>query len=764
MTPRGHQYRCIPLISIHRISIHLLSIQLILIPLICAVCTLPSFAKAQSAEEQLASASALFDTMKYEQAAQTLDAFLAKNGSHPKAGVAAFVLGRCRFQLKQYPAAIAAYTRAIESKDTSIATESQLGLGEAAMQAAKYDTAASALQSALKSPLKPEQAVVVYYWLGEADYNLKRFKEARDAYDHVVNDYPKSELVARALYGSALSASQSDDYEAATQRLRSLIEKYRDSKDRPRAMLLLAQLEQGRKKTQDARRDFEAALNDNGVKQNQELRADAEDGLIQCLLELKDYQKAAPLLEAALARLPTADPQKYRAAQTLGNCRYQTKEYEKAITAYQIASESKEPTVAAQGLYWMGNAQLGASKFADSAKSFHALVERYPKDRLASKAALKAADALAQAKQIKEATVAYQAVVDKFPTSPEATEARQSLASLAGSLADPVQILAAVKNATPSDRNPVLIRVARIYLSQKTIAEATKVLNEALKNNPSPEVGAEANYLLALGYDFDKKSDLAVASLAQALNLAPRATWALNANTRLAELYLNLKQPEKAEKTANSALELKPDGNTEQSIRLTLIQALVEQKKWDEAFNTSQTLLNNSPTPDNAANALYTQAWIREQQNRPQDALPIWERLAKEYPKNEFTAEALLHLGDSQLKAEKYAEAQERYDQLISSFPMSDLIPEARYKRGSALFNAGKTEEALTDFKAVAEDKNAGDLQPEALYWTGVALDKSGKKEEALDRLTSLVNKYPSHARVANAKIRIAALKATLGK
>ena len=116
------------------------------------------------------------------------------------------------------------------------------------------------------------------------------------------------------------------------------------------------------------------------------------------------------------------------------------------------------------------------------------------------------------------------------------------------------------------------------------------------------------------------------------------------------------------------------------------------------------------------------------------------------------------------MKAEKYAEAHEKYTLLITNFPKSEYARDARFKRGSALFNLNKPEEAATDFQAIADDKTSKALQPEALYWAGVALDKAGKKEEALQRLTTLVTQYPTHARVTNAKIRLAALKATVGK
>ncbi len=730
---------------------------------LAGVCLLPTAGRADSPEEQLAAASALYDAHRYDQAAQKLDDFLAQNPKHAKMGLAAFVLGRCRSELKQYPAAISAYSKAVASKDNAVLSQAELGLAEAAMQTNEYDKAANALQDAVKGPLKPEQAAIAWYWLGESDYNLKKYGAARDAYDHVVNEFGKTDLAPGALYGAGVSALQDGKPDDAKLRFRALADKYPRSKERGLALLYIPQIDLSNKNTVSARQGFEALLHDQAALQiTPALRPKAEDGLIQCLLEAKDWEHAAPLLEVAMSRQGQDDPQKYRAAMSLGNARYQLKQYDRALNAYQIAAQSKEDSVAAQGLYWSANAQLALKKPDEAASQFGQLVSRFPKDKLAAKAQLRAGDALADANKPKEATVAYQAVVDKFPQAPEAAQARKNLGDMVGALDDPAQILAAIKNATPEQKNKAMLRVARLYLTAKKTPEAMTVLNDLVKANPTGDIGGEAQYLLGLAYDSQQKSAPAASALAEATRLTPHATWALDADTRLAELYLDLKQPDKAEKAASAALDLKPEEQAGQQIRLTQIQAQLDQKKWDEAFANCQTVLANHPNAETTATALYTQAWVRDKQNKPEDALLLWDKLASEYPKSEYAAEALLRLGDARSKAEKYAEAQDKYSQLLTNFPNNALAPQARFKRGSALFNSGKPEDAAADFQAVADDKTAGAYQSESLYWAGVALDKAGKKDQAIQRLTALVTQYPTHARVPNAKIRLAALKATI--
>src|SRR5881275_3275600 len=104
--------------------------KLALLLMIGAVCAPAAIVRADSPEEQLAAASALFDNQKYKEAAQKLDAFLAANPKHAKAGAAAFALGRARTELGQYDKAVPAYEKAVASKDMAIAPMAELGLGE----------------------------------------------------------------------------------------------------------------------------------------------------------------------------------------------------------------------------------------------------------------------------------------------------------------------------------------------------------------------------------------------------------------------------------------------------------------------------------------------------------------------------------------------------------------------------------------------------------------------------------------------------------
>ena len=721
----------------------------------------PLSAQAETPEEQLAAASALFDAGKYPAAAQKLEAFLLKNPKHPKVPAAAFTLARSRVEQKQFAQAIPAYEKVIGGKDTDLIPLAQLGLGEAALTAQKYDRAAIALEAALKANLQQEQAAFAWYGLGQANLQRKQYARAEEAYLQVTRDYPRSNYAEGAWFGAGLAALRQNKGAAARERFRAIVDRYPQSPDRPQALLMMAQMHLTAKEYPQARAAFERMLRDPSAKNaDAATLADAEDGLIQALLETKDYAAAADRLTAALNRLPADDPQWFRAQLSLGHCHYRRQQYAPALAAYTAAAKSPQKPVAAQGFYWAGNTALALDRPAEAAPQFAKLVARFPQHELASRAQRKAGDAYLAAKQNTEAAGAYRVVLERYPRSPDAAEARKALAELTDSLNDPAQLNAVLKNAAPMERHRGTLRATRLLLESKKTTEALPLLTALLKEKPVPEIAAEGNYLLGVVYESQRKSAPAAVALAEAVRLNPAAEWAGDAQGRLAWLYLDGSQPEAAEKAATAALKRRLEPQPQTQARLALVQAQLDLKKWDAALEGCRQLMAGSPTPETATTVLFTQAWVAEKRGKPEEALPLWERLLQEQPKSAHAAEALLHIGDGRFRAKQLEEARDLYARLLSDFPKSPPGAEARFKLGSALYNLDRPAEAAAEFNAVAIDKSAGSYAPEALYWAGVALEKAGQREEAIQRLSRLVTQYPKSPRIANARIRLAALKA----
>lgn len=683
-------------------------------------------ARAQSADEQLAAASALYDAHKYAEAAKTLDAFLAAHSKSPKAGAAALTLGRCRSLLKQFPQAIPAYEKAVASQDPAVLTLAELGLGEAALRTSQWAKAQAALQAATQQKLTAEQGALAWDWLGQVDYQLNQFGPAEKAYLKVTQNYGGSDYAADAWFGAGLAALKLGHDEDARQRLRTVVDRYAQSPDLAQARLLLAQLDLDAKRYGEARQGFEATLSDGTA--DAETKAAAQTGLISVLLAQGDYGAAASRLQAALAKVGPDDPQRPAMELTLGHSLYRQKQYAPALTAYQSAARSSDKKVAAEATYWAGNSQSALGHTAEAATLFARVGQIDLQSPFASKAKGKAGDLLASSD-------------------------------------DPAQLAAALKTAPAGQRGTIALRLARLQLDKKQYDKAAATLNSYLQGGPAPSgpQSAEAQYLLGLSYDGLNKDAPAAKALAAAVAANPGADWAPDAQTQLAWLSIGLKQPAQAEKAANAALAAKGKPGfspaLEQQARLALVQAQLDQQKWAAALAGCDALMQNNPSPETATTVQYIQASVCEQQKKP-EAPSLWEQFYAAHPDNPYAPEALLHIADAKFAASQYEDARQKYSELLTRYAQSPLAGEARFKLGSALYNLNRFAEAAQEFDRAAANKAARDGVPEALYWAGASYEKAGNKPQAIARLSRLVQDYPASPRVAKAKVRLAALKA----
>ncbi len=719
---------------------------------------------AQSPEEQLAAASALFDAKKYSEASVRLEQFLAANPKHAKVGAAALALARCYAETRQFTRAIPAYEKSIASKDPTVQAPALLGLGEAALQASSYEKAATALDAAVKLPLRADQAPLAWLWLGQAQFQLGRFQASEDAYVRVTQSYPRSEFVDNAWFGAGLSAMRLGKPDAARTRLRTVIDRFKTSPDRSSAQLALGQVELEQKRYQEAKSVLEFLLAEIGTTPAKaEIRVQAEETLVAVLLELEQFDVAAKRLELVLARMLATEPSRPRVNLTLGHCRYRQKLFDPALAAYREAAKSTDDAVGFEGLFWAGNAALALDRGADAAVLFGQAVVRGPKHALAARAQLRQGDALMSARQPEAATAAYRKVVASYPQSPEAADARKALSASVDAFTDPAQLVTALKTTPPADRPRGQLRLARLYFDKKRYVDALMAVTDLLKLTPEPEIAGEGQYVAGLSLEAQGKPAAAITALLDAVRRAPKSGWVAEAQTRLAWLHLDQRQAAQAEKAAAAALTLSPAPDVERQARLAQLQAQLDQEKWDAALENCRLLAAGNPPPETLATILFAQAWAMEKQGKQAEALPLWERLNREHAQSDYAADALLHLGDDRFKAEKWDEAVDRYSQLVQRFPKSPLVGESRFKLGSSHYNAGRHAMAAAEWDRVAVDKSAGDYQPESLYWAGIAHEKAGKKPEAIDRLQRLVTQFPKHARVNAAKLRLAALKAVMG-
>ncbi|NCO96450.1 MAG: tetratricopeptide repeat protein, partial [Armatimonadetes bacterium] len=144
-------------------------------------------------------------------------------------------------------------------------------------------------------------------------------------------------------------------------------------------------------------------------------------------LQRNDYEGAGTVLDELTAKYPR-HPLVPDALLARAHCFYNTKRYDEALPLYQRLAASDNPQLAASAGLWEGNCLLAQGKGPAAVDGLSKLVERLGQQgadgSLLPEAYLRLGDAHAAAESYPEARKAYQAVLDGFPNSKQAPEAR----------------------------------------------------------------------------------------------------------------------------------------------------------------------------------------------------------------------------------------------------------------------------------------------------------------------------------------------------
>ncbi|MGE0080134.1 MAG: tol-pal system protein YbgF [Thiohalomonadaceae bacterium] len=103
----------------------------------------------------------------------------------------------------------------------------------------RYDQAAAAFRQFLKQYPQGRYAHIAQYWLGEASYAQRHFKQAITEYQKLLDNYPRSPKLAEAMLKIGYSYNELGDKAAATRVLNELVKRYPNSTEAGQARNLL---------------------------------------------------------------------------------------------------------------------------------------------------------------------------------------------------------------------------------------------------------------------------------------------------------------------------------------------------------------------------------------------------------------------------------------------------------------------------------------------------------------------------------------------
>ncbi|MEA3366577.1 MAG: tetratricopeptide repeat protein, partial [Planctomycetota bacterium] len=317
-------------------------------------------------------------------AADALERLLAKHADSPLAPEADYNLADLLAEKNADQAAVHYRRVAEKHPDHRLAPYALSGLADLEAKRGKRDEAVAAYGRLAEKYPKSDLAPRALYRKATLLAKAKQPAEARAAYEQVAKQYPDHALASDALLGLGLALEAQKAFEEAAGVFRRLLAGAKDPKTREQATYELAwSLQQAGKQAEAAQAYRQLA---DGFPDSP-LAADAHFHLAEAPYRQKDYAKAVPLYEKALAA---------------GDERLQDKV-----------------------LYRLGWCRWAQKKYPEAAALFDRLVKECPKSGLVPEALLQAGEAYAKAGKPSEAIQRLQALTNaKYKTFEHAAEAR----------------------------------------------------------------------------------------------------------------------------------------------------------------------------------------------------------------------------------------------------------------------------------------------------------------------------------------------------
>lgn len=329
------------------------------------------------------------------------------------------------------------------------APEAVLLLGKARLQTGDLEAALEAFKRAetmTPAPGRPQEA---RFWEAEALFRLKRFADARSAYDDVLRADAAGPVAPEALYGRSWSDVELKRPEAAVAGFRELLSAFPDHALAPSATLQAARTLADQKKTSEAT----ALLTDFKKKfPNSPLVPDAMfwSGYLKAtgsdprsgVADLRAFLSAYPNhAQAAAARkaIEQADTQLTRkTALDQANAAFKQKNWKAAVTHATAATKSDDDSVRSEAWLLIGESELKQKRFAPAAKAFEAVgavseVESSVKFRALAGLGL----AREEQQDWKGALTAYEAVANRSPDTTLRDWARERVTAVKARVAKP---------------------------------------------------------------------------------------------------------------------------------------------------------------------------------------------------------------------------------------------------------------------------------------------------------------------------------------
>jgi TolA-binding protein len=328
--------------------------------------------------------------------------------------------------------------------------------GQLLLKESKGSEAMAALRRVISAKAPDDLSGSATYLLGWADFDAKRFREAAQSWNELVENYPKHPLATDAAYQRGVALKEAGAAADAATALQQFAAAHPESPNAARAKQLaaiclsaqgkaeeatavlaslaidpkagdgvlydLAWAQRAQKKDAQAVETYRRLLKDHP---DSKLVQAARTELAEFLYNGKEYDEAARLLEAVVAADGADAKLRSAAAYRLGWCYQKLGKPDQAAAAFEKCDpkEAADEGVAASALLQAAMAYAETKRFDKAEGSLVRVLKDYPHDSQGAVGLLKLGEVQAELGKYEESARTYATFLEKHPKSEFASRA-----------------------------------------------------------------------------------------------------------------------------------------------------------------------------------------------------------------------------------------------------------------------------------------------------------------------------------------------------
>jgi len=634
----------------------------------------------------------------------------------------------------------------------------------------KFDLAAEEWESFLKKFPKDPLAAKAQHYLGVCRLQLKHFDKAAAAFETLVTEHPKFDLIEDAYLNLAwcqysLGGQKVEGaYAKAATTFAEMVKKFPEGKHTEQALFFWGEAEYNQGKKKEA-----VAAYDQLVKKcpKSSLRSDSLYALGVTHEELGQYAEAGQAYDLFLQEFPKhdlANEVRMRKAETV----LQAGDFAAAANMFADLAKVEGFASVDHALNRQAFCLSKQDKFAEAAALYARLGTEFTQSAYAAEAALSAGRCYYRAEQFPEAAKWLQKAAEA-PSGGRA-EAAHWLCRIYLRDKQPQKAIDLAKKVLPqSADSPFAVNLQMdqadaLYEVASSRPEAVGLYLKIATDHPQHDMTPQALYNAAFGALELGKYDDGLKHTADFLKAHAGHRLAPDVRYVAAECHLQRGEHADAQKLYAELAKSSPDHPDRETWQVRQGLAIYLQKKYSDAVAALEPIVASLKNPDNQAQAQFVLGVSRFYLDQFDGAVAALQAALKASPKWKQADETLLYLARALRKQDKTVDAITALSQLIADWPQSRLLDQAHYRYGEFAYAAGDYKTALAQYDAVAAAAADSPFVPYALYGKGWAQLKTKAYPEATETFNALVKSHPQHALIADAHFALGMCLRQAGK